>query len=62
MKNFSWIIIMVTLTIGLVGTVMVEDEQQEETLYCEMVGIRMDTGNPHLGWPDYKGIYDEVCK
>lgn len=47
------------------AAVMVEDEKEAERsleLYCEMVTIRLETGDPYLGWPDYKGIYDAECR
>ena len=33
--------------------------------YCEMVDIHkagVSIGDPGLGWPDYKGIYEPECK
>lgn len=35
-------------------------ESHETALYCEMVSIH--NADETLGWPDYKGTYDEVCK
>lgn len=35
-------------------------EAQETALYCEMVSIHLE--DETLGWPDYRGTYDEVCK
>lgn len=47
---------------------MIEQEKAHETeleadraFYCEMVDIRRNSGDPNLGWPDYKEVYDEEC-
>ena len=37
-----------------------KDAKDEERLYCSMVQQYRGTGGQY-GWPDYKGIYDEVC-
>ena len=34
---------------------------QEQSLYCEMVQIHKES-NGNYGWPDFKGIAEEVCK
>jgi len=46
----------------LIGMTTTEEEQEGNAFYCEMVKIHKDSIDPHLGWPDYRGIYDEVCK
>jgi hypothetical protein len=33
---------------------------QEQGLYCEMVSLHLE--DKTLGWPDYKGTYEEACK
>ena len=35
-------------------------ELREQETYCEMVSLHFQ--DPDIGWPDYKGIYSEVCK
>lgn len=37
------------------------EQQQQQDLYCEMVGIYKETKGEY-GWPDYKGNAEEVCK
>ena len=54
------IALIVAGVIALISVMTVEQEQKELDLYCEMVELRQT--NPDLGWPDYKGIYEEVCK
>ena len=48
--------ILVSLAIflfGVVSEMSYEDAVREENQYCELVGDGT--------WPDYKGIYEEVC-
>ena len=45
---------------GLVGTMDAEDEQAQQDLYCEMVKLHKQ--DPSVGWPDYRGEFDELCK
>jgi hypothetical protein len=57
--------LMIAFVVGLllINLIFVDEEKEAEKyndLYCEMVELHMD--NPFLGWGDYKGIYDEVCK
>ena len=33
---------------------------EAESDYCEMVTMHIDSKG-ELGWPDYKGIYNNVC-
>ena len=53
-----------------VGTIiwMVDDAatngdelSQEQRLYCEMVQIHKES-NGNYGWPDFKGVAEEVCE
>ena len=37
------------------------EAEHELRFYCEMVDIRRNSGDPNVGWPDYKGVYDEQC-
>lgn len=56
-------LICLLLFAGVVWWIAEDDqrEQREEVaLYCDMVELHQR--NPELGWPDYRGIYDEVCK
>ena len=53
--------------LGLVPK-MIEQEKSIEAAadvelkhYCEMVDIRRNSGDPYLGWPDYRGVYDSEC-
>jgi hypothetical protein len=55
------LLMIVTILVVLVAEEYMEDKQELD-LYCEMVSIRKRTNDPTLGWPDYKGIYDEECK
>ena len=59
-------------TIALCGTLMLlayivagmdselQVQEKEQALYCEMVSLHL--GDETLGWPDYKGTYQEACK
>lgn len=38
-----------------------QDRQQQLTEYCEMAELRKTSGDPQLGWGDYKGIYESHC-
>lgn len=52
------------LAFGLIAGLYLDDEkeaEQELTIYCEMVQLRRDTGDPTIGWPDYRNIYDSEC-
>lgn len=48
------------LLFGLVGTMDAEDEKLQLEHYCEMVKLHKQ--DPTVGWPDYDGIYDTVCR
>ena len=68
MTRFDKLIVLGGLVFLLVVLFMIPAEkavEQEATaelsLYCEMVEIRLTTGDPYLGWPDYKGIYETEC-
>ena len=37
-----------------------EEALEAESDYCEMVTMHIDSDG-ELGWPDYKGIYSNVC-
>ena len=37
----------------------VEEMEADRRLYCTMVKLHMD--DPRIGWPDYRGVYAEVC-
>lgn len=37
----------------------IEDLERDRKEYCEMVELH--NADPALGWPDYKGVYQEVC-
>ena len=37
-----------------------EVQAKEQGLYCEMVSLHLE--DETLGWPDYKGTYEEACK
>lgn len=37
-----------------------EVQIQEQGLYCEMVSLHLE--DETLGWPDYRGTYEEACK
>ena len=37
-----------------------EVQAKEQGLYCEMVSLHLK--DETLGWPDYKGTYQEACK
>ncbi len=37
------------------------EEDAVDTQYCHMVHIGKTSGDPDVGWPDYKGIYDKLC-
>lgn len=41
------------LTLGIVGTMDIDDEQKEQDLYCKMVS--------EGSWPDYNGSYQSKC-
>ena len=38
-----------------------DHESEQQARYCEMVSAWQDSGG-EIGWPDYNGNYDEVCK
>lgn len=44
----------------VVGATDQDIQSHETALYCEMVSIHLE--DETLGWPDYRGTYDEVCK
>jgi len=55
-------VVLIVIVFGLILTGLPDDSevaQDQLDTYCEMVQLRMQ--NPDLGWPDYKGIYNEVC-
>jgi hypothetical protein len=38
------------------------DQQLDQDVYCEMVGLHKESGNdPGIGWPDYQDTYEEQC-
>jgi len=45
---------------GCTDTAMREDLSKQQTLYCQMTGVYIDTDGQH-GWPDYNYNRDEVC-
>lgn len=55
------------VALGAVGQFDYESEVAEEKFYCEMVEIHRgekqatNTIGNQRGWPDFKGIYSEVC-
>lgn len=58
------ILALLVIILALIAGLDMDAEKEAETdlkLYCEMVEIRQTTGNPNLGWPDYKGIYEREC-
>ena len=46
------------MVLPLIGSSELELQDRDDQ-YCNMV--KLNRGDPTLGWPDYKGIYDEVC-
>jgi len=51
-RNFA--IVVLVLLLALVSNMDYEDEKAEEISYCESVKNGV--------WPDYKGIYADVCE
>ena len=50
----------VALVVFVGGLLAPDGEPATETeFYCQMVDI--NKADDSIGWPDYKGIYDEVC-
>lgn len=45
--------------LGIAGHMDYQDQLAEEEHYCEMVAAYK--AGSHLGWPDFKGIYQETC-
>lgn len=64
-KIDATLIFLLALILGALTILFMVPAEREEvaelSLYCEMVEIRVATGDPYLGWPDYKGIYDTEC-
>lgn len=48
----------VVVVLAFAGLLDEDAAQADEQHYCEMVKLHKETGK---GWPDYKGIYAEVC-
>lgn len=46
---------------SVVSTADVEDAKVAQRHYCDMVTI-YKSSNGEQGWPDYKRIFDKVCK
>jgi len=56
-------VLLVVVVFGLILTGLPDESQDAQAdldLYCDMVHLRQQ--NPDLGWPDYRGIYNEVCQ
>jgi len=51
----AWVVLF-----GVTGALEEEDEQAQVEYYCEMVKLNKE--DPALGWPDFKGVYSEICK
>jgi hypothetical protein len=58
MKWFLFLAIGTVLAI--VCTLEEQEEDRELQRYCEMVTLHNQ--DVTLGWPDFKGIYEEQCK
>ena len=61
MKLSAWLLLMGVVSILAIS--MMLDEQEEDRAiqrYCEMV--ELNKTDQSLGWPDYRAIYNEVCK
>lgn len=51
----------ILVALGMAGQGDLAESETDATNYCEMVEIYKRTGGGN-GWPDYRGIYQEVCK
>lgn len=50
---------LVASCVGLASNLDFTEAIADEAHYCAMV--RQYQLDPNTGWPDYRGIYDEVC-
>lgn len=55
-------LVTIAMVAVLVGVLSLDRQTEaiEAAQYCQLVKQGKDTGG-HLGWPDYKGVYDEQC-
>ena len=53
------IALVLILAFGLMGSMDKEEEERQQTQYCEMVKLYKET-NGQAGWPAYNG--DGACK
>ena len=61
MNLSAWVIMFVIIT-GVAISVMFDEQEEDRELarYCEMV--ELNNSDKSIGWPDYRNVYDEVCK
>lgn len=55
------LVVIALAALGIAGNMDKQDAEQRHSTYCEMVQTFKES-NGAYGWPDYKGIYQEVCK
>lgn len=63
MNKLTLLTCLAVIMIGytLVSTADVEDAKVAQNHYCHMVTI-YKSSKGEQGWPDYKRIFDKVCK
>ena len=64
MSEDIWALILVAIfsvVFGLVGKSDYQVAVDEQRLYCQQTLLFKQTGG-QSGWPDYKGIREEVCE
>lgn len=62
--RWGWVIVgmlFFVLLAGIAGNSDYEDAVREEQLYCSNVELYKATGG-EKGWPDYREVYNTMCK
>lgn len=65
-KNEIAALIVLVVSVYLLGTLSIEEEIVDNHYYCEMVELfesqKRVPKAERYGHPDYKNVYDQVCK
>ena len=61
MKLQDWFAVFVFILLVMTIIFPIENENEEQEVYCEMVELFKQTGG-EFGWPDYKENFDSECK
>jgi hypothetical protein len=54
------ILIVILCMLGIGGYLDKDAQKVDDSEYCEMVKLHIS--NVNLGWPDYNGNYNKLCK